>query len=954
MRSSFLLIVSVGLLVSCGGDAKNSPKDLQQTGDLSAGDVSKQDGAASDLGGQDLGPKDGGAVLDTKTDAGAADLGPIEEPTSSEYFLNYAKPEAIPGRFPASACDALSTHQLCVSTQGCNWMRTIKDNGVCRRDPVWRCVMDDSCVCEASNFHGKKEHDEDLEIFIPLSILWNNLAPSTSAFGGATERYETEIDIEEIVNESSANYTSRTDFSHKTLTVRAKSAQDLTGLESTSALSLTLKFMHVWDKEPAKMGGILFEGLGVVATLSDDQLTFTVDGQSTAVAVMGEHPTTMGVKDYQCNQLALIVPEQGDAVAHLGPVQTPIEGLTMAKVKAALAAQADPLQVLRLGAVNAKVWDLRLYTNGRQLSDEELAQIGRRCGAMGDYAIPEGYPESNERYSWGMGGYKIIPNHAQQHFSSGVYVTLWIPEPDAFPPVDDSYRDNLKRMIGFWDRWHEQMFFELDMIPFVDTRDLEPQGSLNSYRRYLEPLCTDETGCGERQNYNNPCRYVTDLFQAFNWLPEDFPDEPTSADHRKIAEAGGWIRWTGHQPDLYESWQRPVHEHGHTAHFTLMRTYYKVHHYIRGIAGESFAEIMAYYVLSGVKSWMSQGLLYYPTIPLAFEGRWDQGLEKHVFKSSQPYQEKNIDDQGLGARFYGLGVWWSFVSYYAAKPYLIGRLSGDTDITPGTTLQKTRFYLAQEGLDLGDLYANFAAHTATWDWPHIGHHYHQQEQDPFQGVGIWCTQNSGPDCTIDGLKIQADVSAEQGTNGAWVDSPVGRDPGGFSHSTVRIKDAPAGALYEISLDFAVPEKLYPGTYYEIGLASYCRNDPRFFSSRIVVADAGSEGQEDRPRRPEYYKIPGRSVDKVVVQVPEGGAANLYILAIPTPPFELEDVSSFVDGYSLTWPYRYKITRLDQQSEDTLPLEPIVLQGDQMLELDQHEGNGFVYDCFANQAALERR
>ncbi|MEC9073008.1 MAG: hypothetical protein VX938_11530, partial [Myxococcota bacterium] len=417
--------------------------------------------------------------------------------------------------------------------------------------------------------------------------------------------------------------------------------------------------------------------------VAGDQLSITVGGESYAVA--GEHPETGGIKDYQCNQLAVVVPAEGDATVYLGAVATTIPGLDMGVVQSAMAAQEDPLEALRLGAVNAKVWDVRLYTQGRQLTGDEVREIGKRCGVVMDYAIPEGYPDSNERYSRGMGGSNIVENHEVQHFSSGVYVTMWIPIPDEFPPSDPVYRDNLNRMIGFWDRWHEQMFFELDLIPFLDNRSLEPEGSWNTYRRFDGPLCPEDGPCGEPKNMDNPCRYVTDLFQAFNWLPEDFPGEPTSADHRKIAENGGWTRWDGYDPDLYSGWSRPVHEHGHTAHFTLMRTYQRVHHYIRGIAGEAFAEVMTDYVLTGLKSWMSQGLLYYPTIPLAFEGRWDQGLERHVFKSSQPYQEKNIGDQGLGARFYGLSVWWIFVSNYAAKPYLVGRISGDTDLTPGTT-----------------------------------------------------------------------------------------------------------------------------------------------------------------------------------------------------------------------------------------------------------------------------
>ena len=686
---------------------------------------------------------DTGMAEDTEP---AIDTTPIEEPDSSAYFLNHVLPAAVPGRFPASPCDDIAHHHTCVSTAGCNWLRTVKNDGICREDPITRCLTSGECVCRGDDFHGTATYDDDLELFVPLSILWKNLAPRTSTYDGGEDLYTTSLEMEAIVNESTSNFTSRTDFTHKTLSVDAGMPADLVGVTEAEGLTLTMKLMKVWDKAPHAISGTLFEGLGVKATLADNQLSLTVGESSHSVA--GEHALTGGIKDYQCNQFALVVPAEGDATAYLGSLATPIPGLNMTFIKAQMAQAADPLRLLQVGAVNAKIWDLRLYTQGRNLSADEIGEIGKRCGTVGDYAIPEGYPESNPRYSYGMGGSKVVPNHASQHFSSGVYVTMWVPEPDTFPPTDPTYRDNLNRMIGFWDRWHEQMFFELDMIPFVDTRELLPAGSLNTYRNYAAPLCPGDAPCGEPTNYNNPCRYVTDLFQAFNWLPEDFPNEPTSADHRKIAEQGGWTRWSSYDPDLYGGWQRPVHEHGHTAHFTLMRTYNKVHHYIRGIAGESFAEIMAQYVLTGETPWMIQGLLYYPTIPIAFEGRWDAAIEKHVFKSSQPYQEKNIDDLGLGARFYGLGVWWNFVSQFAGKPYLVGRLSGDSDLTPGTTIQKMRFYLAQEGRDLGELFGNYAAHVATWDWPHIGHFFHKVEQEPFKGIKI-CVKTTSPiDITI--------------------------------------------------------------------------------------------------------------------------------------------------------------------------------------------------------------
>lgn len=82
------------------------------------------------------------------------------------------------------------------------------------------------------------------------------------------------------------------------------------------------------------------------------------------------------------------------------------------------------------------------------------------------------------------------------------------------------------------------MFFELDMIPFVDTHKLAPKNSLNSYKHYPKPLYTDAENYNEHVNYNNPYQYITNLFQTFNWLPKDFPNKPTSTNHRKIAKTG--------------------------------------------------------------------------------------------------------------------------------------------------------------------------------------------------------------------------------------------------------------------------------------------------------------------------------------------------------------------------------------------------------------------------------
>jgi hypothetical protein len=74
------------------------------------------------------------------------DNGSCQAVTSSPYFLDYAKPANIPGKFPDSSCTAITTHHQCVEAVGCGWLRTIMDNGVCRPDPVSRCLDSGECI----------------------------------------------------------------------------------------------------------------------------------------------------------------------------------------------------------------------------------------------------------------------------------------------------------------------------------------------------------------------------------------------------------------------------------------------------------------------------------------------------------------------------------------------------------------------------------------------------------------------------------------------------------------------------------------------------------------------------------------------------------------------------------------------------------------------------------------
>ena len=506
----------------------------------------------------------------------------------------------------------LRRHDQCVSTHGCSWLRTLVDGGRCRSDPVTRCLGSSSpeCECSAHDFHGEGKYNADLELFVPLSVTWANLAPATSLYGGVQkDHYTLQYTVEQYGAETLENFTARTDFTKKQLKIKAALGTTGGKLAASAGMSLTFKFMRVWD-DAAIMDGQLFRGFGVYVGLVDGYVVVRTIGDSAQNVRVGE------AKKFQCNSFSLTITQNSDAIAYHGGVTKTIKGLRMSTVAAFVAAK--PLDMAVVGKVNAKIWDLRVYGNGRVLTAAEVAEVGKRCGAKGEYSIPTQYPESNKRYSYGMGGWKINPDHnpanfpnaayaGTQGFASGVYVTLWIPYEDTWPPTDPQYIENLQRLIGFWDRTHEQVLFEMDFAPFVDMRELQPEGSHNFYRKYSSrPGSIQETS-----NYKNPCRFVTDLFQAHNYIPQDWCDpgnpsscEATSADHRKIAERTytdrtasppivalpGWSRWPEHSNNLLKSWQRPVHEHGHTMHFTSMRVYNTVGTYMRGIGGESYSK----------------------------------------------------------------------------------------------------------------------------------------------------------------------------------------------------------------------------------------------------------------------------------------------------------------------------------------------------------------------------
>ena len=298
---------------------------------------------------------------------------------SDSLFHREFQPQLAPAKFPISACDSISEHDVCVATSGCGWLRTIVRDGICREDPVHRCLTEPGatggpdCQCSASDFDGDAAHDTDIELFLPLSIDWTNLAQSTLS------RYHTRIDMQPVANEATSNFTSRTDFTYKTLTVHFNPTTAAAGwtephgapevITAGGGLSLTLKLMHVWDMQPETINGDLFVGLGMRVELLDDAVRISTfagtDAAGSPVFTASSAPS-IPVSSYHCDQLAIVVSNVG-ATVQLGTnpgTVVSISELTMATVSSYAALNTtNNADLFRIGPVNAKVWDVRLYGN---------------------------------------------------------------------------------------------------------------------------------------------------------------------------------------------------------------------------------------------------------------------------------------------------------------------------------------------------------------------------------------------------------------------------------------------------------------------------------------------------------------------------------------------------------------------------------------------------------------
>ena len=106
---------------------------------------------------------------------------------------------------------------------------------------------------------------------------------------------------------------------------------------------------------------------------------------------------------------------------------------------------------------------------------------------------------------------------------------------------------------------------------------------------------------------------------------------------------------------------------------------------------------------------VTTGRPYVVTAPIPLNMFFDVEPSTHFI-------DLGISDGVRGGHIYGAFLFWSFLANHAGQPGAVGKMYS-VDLGAVGELLKLRALLVAEGLDLGDVFANFVAHLRTVDVP---------------------------------------------------------------------------------------------------------------------------------------------------------------------------------------------------------------------------------------------
>ena len=928
---------------SGGGDSEDGDAG---TGDPDGGN-SSGDGGAEDGSGD--GDAEDGSGGNSDPDGGNLPEGCCSEvmephqqcvyPTDSTYDRDEVKEPVVSTEALEFAthddCAAHDAYADCVgeTAERCQWVfLSSPKGGFCRVDPISKCLELGNCVCNTEDFQGGgADLGGGIVFHAPISVTPRDVAPGSRVTSYSEAATPPVAGADELHPRDEAFFVSRVDFTAKALTYELSSPFPA---DST----VLFKLHHLYRDQ--RLRGTLYDGPGLsvtVASEADGSAELAVNGHAYAFPAAA-------LKTWHCNQIAVT------------PSRVYVRDLAIARdLDAEAAPAAAPRAVL--GPASAELFDVRVYAGA--LSADEIATVGARCGDPGALKMLVDLETEFLRGGCSPDVDGVPSNQGIQTYGSGAFGTLWVApatygtewwtadfgevptgtnanfNPSMFDELVagnlydmteemldlDHYFQEQKMLSHVWERY----YFETDMMAV----------NLAPYSAYAS---ASEVPGHSARDWNNPCRFLHQhnngwLFPFYGSSIEKW--EPT--DDAAVFDLRNLYRNRGHS-----GYGFVVHEVFHGFQGELCGTY--------GTCGgrwlaESTASFGCDYNFPGADTYTAP---YVVTPPIPLNMFFDVEPSTHFI-------DLGISDGVRGGHIYGAFLFWSFLANHAGQPGAVGKMYS-VDLGAVGELLKLRALLFAEGLDLGDVFANFVAHLRTVDDPLFADEISKMIETSFESYsrGIWAASEDfgcpatcgtcevagcadsvswtykgnsslncawvakepGARCALEGDGIfgsstledlQTTVAVSGATAGS-VAAPAASRPGPFGWNALKLDGFDAGDFVTITVawDDLVTDDATANPAALNKVHASCVND-RFFSARVVRL--GADGVRT------YWKMDGKNPDPVTVEISAGDV--VHVLLVPTPPADYVDHEKRIyDTFEPVphYGYAYEVAVADSGSE----------------------------------------
>ena len=755
--------------------------------------------------------------------------------------------------FPTNSfCTRHRSYQACTNEvqEDCQWvfLNASTRKGVCRVDPVTKCLANGNCQCNTEDFHGGGPNLGNGILFhAPISVTPRDIT-QFSGFVTYREIYNTPPIQHPRHPQDDNFFISKADFTARQIQYQFVAASPLVQAQLQKTVSFKIHYLY----RDVNIQGIVWSGLG---------LQVVVDTASPSVQVNERIYDVQPFKKWTCTHIAVT-----PSTLYVAGVAYPRNGEQTLN----FAHSAN------LGSFSGELFDVRVYEG--TLSADEVALVGARCANVNDaHALqmrrdiesPYLFRGCNPDFDLPGGEGGETPTDGKHTYGSGPFATLWL-RPREHDFIPGQYIDTPEG--AFDEEWYfqtnkvlqyiwEKFFFESGMMAF-NQAPYKSWDNAEQVPQWSETL------------WDNPCRYLHHLNNAWQhpiwdgalpkWTALEFSDNPNAFfDLGDFYEARGG-EWRG--------LMFVVHEMFHGTQGSMIPLYDTPGSLWMA---ESTAEYGSDIAFPGSEKILA-GFTTSPAYPIGMDHERDGERGPHFLT-----EQVSLHNAVRGGHLYGSWVLWWFLAEHAGLPGIPGQmysLWSEVNAYHNGEVLLARMLVESHNMDFGDVWSVLAAHIRTWDFPRFGAQYAQSESDD------WALLVNNPDITppiprgttLEDRKSQIELDGNTGTGGAFWAGPRDYRPGPNGWNCVTMRNVRAGQYVTVRVRWDNGMGFQPNTtpQWLPNQHAGCDNDARFYNN-VVVA----HNQDTNERR--YWKIKGREPNPITIQT--NGRTTFHILMVVTPP-----------------------------------------------------------------------